>query len=352
MGVTGTGTASGLDLDRPLRTALVRSAMAPSWLLLGTVAVAVAAGVTVPLRVQYGVLLSSALLFGVPHGALDHLVPGRLRRGRTDRRSTAAVVGLYAVLGTGYALVWFVAPVLAFVAFVMLTVIHWGQGDLHALLAFADVDHLPTRRHRALTAVLRGGFPMLVPLVAFPERYRAVATDVIGLFASDPTGLAPVFSPRTRLAVGLGLAAVAVATLSLGFFRASARRGWAIDAGETGLLAAYFAVVPPVLAIGLYFTVWHSLRHVARLLVEDDRAAASLRGGRIGPAIESFARDAAPATIGALALFAPLLWLVPRSPGDLTAYAGLYLVLIATLTLPHVAVVTWMDREQGVWRPT
>jgi Brp/Blh family beta-carotene 15,15'-monooxygenase len=351
MGVNDVGAASGVDLDRPLRTTLVRNAMAPSWLLLGLVAVAFAAGVTVPLRVQYGVLLASALLFGVPHGALDHLVPGRLRRGGTDRRSIAAVVGLYAVLGTGYALVWFLAPVVAFAAFILLTVLHWGQGDLHALLALADVDHLPTRRHRAVTAAVRGGLPMLVPLVAFPERYRAVVTDVVGLFASDPTGLAPVFAPETRLAVGLVLAVVAVATLVLGALRASSRRGWAIDAGETGLLAGYFAVVPPVLAIGLYFTVWHSLRHVARLLVEDEGAATALRGGRRWPAVASFGRDAAPATVGALALFAPLLWLVPRSPGDLATYAGLYLVLIATLTLPHVAVVTWMDREQGVWRP-
>jgi len=352
VGVNDAGDTSGLELDRPLRAALVRNAMAPSWLLLGVIAVAFAAGVTVSLRVQYGVLLASALVFGVPHGALDHLVPGRLRRGGTDRRSIAAVVGLYAVLGTGYALIWFVAPVAAFASFVLLTVIHWGQGDLHALLALADVDHLPTRRHRALTAAVRGGLPMLVPLVAFPERYRAVATDVVGLFASEPTGLAPVFAPGTRLAVGLGVAAVAVATLSLGFFRACSRRGWAIDAAETGLLAGYFAVVPPVLAIGLYFTVWHSLRHVARLLADDAEAAAALRDGRIRPAVASFARDAAPATIGALALFAPLLWLVPRSPGDLAAYAGLYLVLIATLTLPHVAVVSWMDREQDVWHPS
>jgi hypothetical protein len=30
--------------------------------------------------------------------------------------------------------------------------------------------------------------------------------------------------------------------------------------------------------------------------------------------------------------------------------AAAYLVFIAVLTLPHVAVVTWMDRREGVWR--
>ncbi|MFT4890927.1 MAG: Brp/Blh family beta-carotene 15,15'-monooxygenase [Halobacteriales archaeon] len=351
MALTDLDRAAGLDLDAAVRTTLVRSAMVPSWILVGVVAAVFVAGVTVPVRMRYGVLLASAVVFGVPHGALDHLVPGRLRHGGVDRRSVAAVVGLYAVLGVAYVLGWFVAPVVAFGAFILLTWVHWGQGDLHALLALADADHLPTRGHRAATAAVRGGLPMLVPLVAFPDRYRAVATAVIGAFGSEPTELAALFAPTTRAAVGLGLAAVAVATLGLGFFRGNARRGWAIDAGETGVLAAYFAVVPPVLAIGLYFTVWHSLRHVARLAVADPESAAELRAGRIGRPVARFARDAAPATVGALALFAPLWWLVPGTPDGLPAYAGLYLVLIAVLTLPHVVLVAWMDREQGVWRP-
>lgn len=343
--------AGGLDLDPPSRTTLVRNTMLPSWILLGVVTMVFLAEVAVPMRVRYGVLLASALAFGVPHGALDHLVPGRLRHGAANQRSVAAVVGLYAILGVGYAVVWFVAPVVAFGAFILLTWIHWGQGDLHALLAIADAEHLQTHGHRAATAAVRGGIPMLVPLIAFPDRYSAVATAVIGAFTAEPRGLAPLFAPTTRAAIGLGLAAVTAVTLGVGFVRANARHGWAIDAGETGILVAYFAVVPPVLAIGLYFTVWHSLRHVARLAVADPGSSKALRRGRIGRPIARFARDAAPATVGALALFVPLWWLVPQTPGGLPTYAGLYLVLIGVLTLPHVILVSWMDREQGVWRP-
>jgi Brp/Blh family beta-carotene 15,15'-monooxygenase len=343
---------SGLDLGPSIRTTLRRSVLVPSWILLGGTLFVFVVGIDVSIRLQYAVLLASAFLFGMPHGALDHLVPGRLRRGAVDRRSLAAVVGLYAVLGVGYALVWFVAPIAAFAAFILFTWFHWGQGDVHALLSLADVDHLTTSSQRATTAVVRGGVPMLVPLVAFPERYRTVATTAIGLFADESAdALAPVFAPTTRLGIAIAVAVAAAVTLGLGYRRARDRRRWAIDAGETGLLAAYFASVPPVLAIGLYFTVWHSLRHVARLVLIDADGTAAIRDGRIAAALGRFARDATPATVGALALFVPLLWVVPRSPGDLPAYAALYLVLIATLTLPHVVVVTWMDREQGVWLP-
>jgi len=46
-----------------------------------------------------------------------------------------------------------------------------------------------------------------------------------------------------------------------------------------------------------------------------------------------------------LALFAGLYVWVPTD-GSLTALLAIYLVGIAVLTLPHVAVVTWMDKRQ------
>ncbi|MFC6752892.1 Brp/Blh family beta-carotene 15,15'-dioxygenase, partial [Halorubrum tibetense] len=35
------------------------------------------------------------------------------------------------------------------------------------------------------------------------------------------------------------------------------------------------------------------------------------------------------------------------APGDLL---GVSLVAIAAMTLPHVAVVAWLDGRQGIWR--
>jgi Brp/Blh family beta-carotene 15,15'-monooxygenase len=116
-----------------------------------------------------------------------------------------------------------------------------------------------------------------------------------------------------------------------------------------GLLWAFFAVVPPVLAVGVYFTAWHSLRHVARLVGADADAAAAVRAGDVGTALARFARDAAPMTVLALGVFAALAVLVPGSLGGRDALLALYLVGIALVTLPHVAVVAYMDRVEGVW---
>ena len=69
---------------------------------------------------------------------------------------------------------------------------------------------------------------------------------------------------------------------------------------------AFFAVVPPVLAVRLYVALWHAPRHIARLVLLDP-----------APALSRFARDAAPLTGLALAVLAGLYdVVVPAGEGE------------------------------------
>lgn len=321
----------------------------------GLAAVALGIGVgllggSIPLAYQYLPLVASAILLGVPHGAVDHLVLPRSRGDPVTPRSLAFVGVLYLVVGGAYAALWFRAPVAAFVLFLLFTLLHWGQGDVYALVDLSGATHLQSPVLRASTAVVRGGLPMLVPLVAFPDQYRFVAGTLVGLF--DPGGAAalePAFLPTVRAGVAVGFGAIVAATLAAGYRRATAFRPWAVDAGETLLLVAYFALVPPVLAIGLYFPLWHSLRHVLRTMLVDDRAERALSEGATWRAFRRFARDAAPLTAAAFLVLGAIALTVPYAPATLPDVLGLYLVFIAVLTLPHVVVVSLLDREQGVW---
>jgi Brp/Blh family beta-carotene 15,15'-monooxygenase len=330
-------------------------ALVPAWVAHALVVVPFLAGVDLPTAVQYGPLVASAVLLGLPHGAVDHLAVSRVRGERATPRAMLAVAGLYAVLGGAYLALWFLAPVAAFLLFIAITWAHWGQGDVYALLALADADHLRTRAQRVATAAVRGGLPMLVPLLSYPGQYRRVATALTGRFGAG-FGLDPLFATDTRLALGAGFALLTAGTLAVGLLRSrgrredTARRAWGVDAGETLLLWVFFLVVPPILAVGVYFCLWHSVRHIARLVLLDPEAANGLRAARVGPALRGFARDAAPLTAVSLLFLGGLYALVPVRPGDLGGAVGLYLVLIAVLTLPHVVVVSVMDRVQGVWR--
>ena len=333
----------------------VRAAVVwPSRIVVLSLTAAFAAGLDVPGWAQYLPFAASLLIFGLPHGAVDHLVPARLAGTDADRRSVIAVVLLYLALSGLCLVLWSVSPAAAFSLFVCVTVFHWGAGDLHALLSFGP-DELGDMGPvtRALLVVLRGSLPMLVPLLFFPDAYRGVASAAAGLFGADAQVLSWAFAPDFRLVVGGALAAVA-AILFVRAARDLAGRGRVLLplVLETVLLFSFFAVVPPVLAVGLYFALWHAPRHVARLVLLDPVGSGYLGAGRPARALARFGREAAPLTVLALALLVALLPAVPRVPGDPGSLLALYLVLISALTLPHAVIVGLMDSRQGVWRRT
>ena len=302
-----------------------------------------------PQAVRFAPFVLSVALFGLPHGAVDHLVP--LRLGDVSlRRSLAVVSVVYAILGGLYLAVWAVAPAISLLAFLLLTWFHWGQGDAFALRAFGEAAHLRTRSDRWLAIVVRGGLPMLVPLIGQPAGYRRVVDGIVGLFdATAAASLAPLFRVQVRQSLGAAFGVICLVSLLWGYRHVrrgdAGIEGWLWDAVEIGVLWLFFWLVSPVFAVGLYFAVWHAVRHIGRLAIVDPDSRAALDAGEWPTALGRFYRDAAPLTVASLALFAGLYVWVPTD-GSLEALLAIYLVGIAVLTLPHVAVVTWMDRLQ------
>jgi Brp/Blh family beta-carotene 15,15'-monooxygenase len=351
-GEDGAGSlADGVGSADGTASPLARLAFLPGWVVVGAVTLLFALGVSVPRPYQLLPLAASVVLLGLPHGAVDHLAIPRVSAEQVTVRDLAAVGGLYLVVGGAYAAVWFLAPAVAAVSFILLTWLHWGQGDVYPLVAFGG-DHPTGRSVRILTAATRGALPMVVPFVAFPGQYELVVSTLVGLF--DPSAIGAVsaaFTPSVRLWVGIGLGCLIVATLAVGFRTAGAagRRSWLLDAAETGLLVAFFSTVPPILAVGLYFCVWHSLRHIVRLLAVDPAATSALAARQHLSALASFGRDAAPLTAASVAILGLWYLLVPGTVAEPLSLVGAYLALIAVLTLPHVVVVSLMDRKQGIW---
>lgn len=335
------------DLGAAARRSAGRVVAAPAWLLFAALTIPFAAGFEIPAGaewLEYAPFAVSLLLFGLPHGAADHLVPGRLTGRGASAGSVLAVVALYLGLGGVYLALWTVAPLACFAFFVALTWFHWGQGDLYASREFLGVRGLPV----ATGILVRGGLPMLVPLLAFPAEYAGLGGSLIGLFGDQPPESFSMLShPAPRIVLGLAFAGLAAVYLA----RALRRGGigsFATEALEVAVLALYFAFVPPVLAVGIYFCLWHSTRHIFRLALLDGPSEAALGGGEISPALARFARDAAPLTFVALLILVCLYLYLPTS-GAAGLLAG-YLVLVSALTLPHVILVSWMDLRQGIWR--
>lgn len=336
------------------QTLLRRVLLGPAWVGLGAVLLLSLAAVTLPPAVLYAPFLASFVLLGLPHGAVDHRVLQRMPLFGLRRWPLAGLIAAYVGIAALYLLGWWMAPLPAFALFIGLTWFHWGQGDLHALRAVHGVPYLDARGLQVLAVVVRGGLPMLVPLLAFPAVYGEVAgwtTGVIDPSAAAAFDVLLAADVRTALGVAFGLLVAVYLVASWTAAAAAGRRLWAGDAFEVGLLAAFFALVHPVLAVGLYFCLWHSARHVARLLLADPATGSARPTQALATALRRFARQAVPTTLAALALLGGLYLLVPTTPTTLPELLGLYLVLIAVLTLPHVVVVCLMDAEEGVWQP-
>ena len=298
--------------------------------------------------------LVSAAVLGLPHGAADPVVPFRMRGEPLRVGPVVAFSAAYLAVSAAVLALWWASPVAAAVGFLVLTWAHWGQGDVFALRALGWDRHLAHRGQLALALVVRGALPMAVPLVAFPETYA----EVVGAMAA---AVAPGTEARAEaLILGLDRGALAAALGALfaayaawGAVVASRRsaprlregvqlgawRTLGLDLAEVAGLALFFAAVPPLWSVGVYFCLWHALRHLARL-------APVVAGGSAW----RLAGLVTPATVGALALIGGLAW-ATVGLGEPVAGVGVYLVGIAALTVPHTLVVVWMDLRQHVWTP-
>ena len=297
---------------------------------------------------MYLPLLLSTVIFGIPHGALDHLVPLRLGWTWSKKpRLLVLYIGAYALLAALALGLWWLAPTLTFWGFLLMSLLHWGQGDLHYL----ETDQARRRSgpwSAPLTLLARGSLPILVPLLAFPDWYGRLASGVrvaFGLGGLTGPLLSGAWITGLTWALGAALLAYALDTLL------SSRRP-VLELAETTLLLVFFVLVPAPLAIGTYFTLWHAWRHLGRLLslqpgghgvVADSTITngAATRPSR--PSALRLAVDLVPITLVALGLLSGLyLWAAPHVQ-NVETFAALYLALIAALTVPHALLVAWMD---------
>ncbi|TWJ25936.1 Brp/Blh family beta-carotene 15,15'-dioxygenase [Micromonospora endolithica] len=303
-------------------------------LVSALVVAALLAGAPLLHRYDFGAspaFLVVGLVLGLPHGAVDHLVPAWLSVRARPPFARLALPLAYAAVAAGVLAVFRAAPDLALLGFLAVSVVHFGAADE----AFhAERDHRPVR-YTGSGVLAHGGPPVVLPLLLRPD-----AVDP--LLAAVAPGVPALLTTEIRLTAALCLLVAIGVTL-----RRGVRAGRLRSAVEPVLLVALFAAVPPALAIGAYFAGWHSLRHVARLLHADPANHADLTAGRLSPPLRRFARRAALPTLAASVFLAALVGR-PEQPVDALPTT---IAVLAALTLPHAAVVAWMDRRTFTGSP-
>ncbi|MFI6243172.1 Brp/Blh family beta-carotene 15,15'-dioxygenase [Micromonospora sp. NPDC050795] len=277
------------------------------------------------------------LLIGLPHGAVDHLVPAWQCATVRPLRATIGLLLAYAgaAAATVALFLWMPVPVLA--GFLILTVLHFGAGDVAYR---AERDGQPPAGS-VLAVLAYGGPPVVLPAALWPG-------TVDPLLDAVAPGASAAFTPAGRM---VALSAVLLAAVVTGLRELAAHRGDEVAA--LGVLVAAFALVPPPLAFGAYFAAWHSARHVARLLHADPGNQHHLAAGRLDEPLRRFARQAALPTVGACAGLLALLYGSGATSTASATTAGPFaadslqviFAVLAGLTVPHAAVVARLDRR-------
>ena len=314
--------------------------------LIGWFLLAQWANVSLDMRTQAGIYLFGMVALNLPYGGYEHMSNLRSR----GLPFGARYIGLYLLMVAGFIALFFVAPVVGLATAIAVAVAKGGHGGLRVLDTLVGTDHLRTKPQRALAAFVRGGTVMIVPIYFWPGDFAAFSTFMVDIFQPGAfAAVAPHFS-TTRPLLG-GVFAVAVAVhVTLGFLRRDGLSTWLVDAGETALLIAYFAVVPVVVAVGLYFPLWYSMRQSARVeAIKSDRPAPDPESTPSPHAVIIAFIGGTIATFGLAALLATLAP-NPLSGGSLlVSGVAFFSIFISIIALPHVVVGDWLDTDRGIW---
>ena len=256
--------------------------------------------------------LGAVVLIGLPHGALDGAIAMHLgfsRKALLFIRFLLLYVGMAGlVVGA-----WIMAPVVCLLAFLVISMIHFGIGDARHGTGWI----------RGAEAMAHGGL-----VVAGISQMHRPEVDVI--FAYLTVG-------DTRLVwQGLDILTVFVgASLVICLAQALWYRRWRLTALELCVLAVLFALTPPLVGFAVYFCCVHSARHVASIM-------SSLRQhmSAVGMLLLALIFTVASWVAGAAAIW----WLVdmadPRPVIMRVVFIGL-----AALTVPHMILVDGFYRR-------
>jgi len=267
------------------------------------------------------IALVAVMVIGLPHGAFDGAIAFCLGFGRSRGKMTGFLV-MYLLLAGLAGLIWSVSPVFALAAFLVMTVVHFGSGD---------IQHLPKawdrRAGRALSAcqILVHGGVVTILLPLFHE------AEVARLYMVLAGPNAVVLMDGLRPALMLWLVAAAIYALA----GVMSRQYGAAVIELAGLVLAVWAL-PPLGGFAFYFCVVHSRRHFTSIW-----SAMQMYVSRRAILVSGSVLTGLSWLMGAGLYFSQTI------SGGFTAdeaFIRTVFILLAALTVPHMLLVDTMYR--------
>ncbi len=270
-----------------------RIATGPEWLALALAGIAVA----------------------IWHGAFDGVLAQEALQPRFGSRWKPLFYTSYLVLAGVVALFWWRAPLVALVAFLLYSALHFGT---------------EMERKRSIPIVLLGTAVGLLPIAAacrwWPVKVSAIFTVMLRQSAASALPLA--------VACGRVLWPLVFLVLVGNLLKRPQRIAYALALTLATLLL--LRCCSPIVAFAIYFCAWHTPEHLLSTSLDE---AGHLQYGRMWSHLRrSFALWAF-----SLAGVALLCWWGRHT---LVGYAGAVFVALSALTVPHMVLAECLRRLQ------
>lgn len=294
--------------------------------LLASLAIVVIAQLVlddIPLSFQLVIALI-ALLVGIPHGAIDHLITIP----RTSRRKFVAyIVGyiLIAILAGWAIATW---NLLGFQVVVVMSALHFGFGDAayrNEETVYLKDDKFPLWVESAY-AIPAGFLPVVLPLTDSRtlDALERIQPTLINWAGSNSNAI------RSYTLV-LGVASILLLIVTRYYSHAL----------DLSLLALLAITAPPLIAFAIYFGFWHAIRHTARLVPKLDSAMKFIDQENPKRAIAAAVIPGLYAIAGTFVLAFGLMIASPDKFSSSMLWSTL--VIIWALTVPHMATTARFD---------
>lgn len=264
-----------------------------------------------------------ALIIGIPHGALDHLVT----LPKNQPAKMALFVAIYVLIAV--AAVWAILRwnVLGFQLVVIMSAAHFGIGDAAFI---AESERLNNRASKSLIdrliyALPAGLLPVFVPL----------SSDLTNSALAEVNPKLINWTGSSTNLIHLLVLLIAASALFVLVLKRDDK-----SAIDLALLAALSILTPPLVAFAIYFGLWHALRHTARLTLNLNKSEIAYQHNEPKRAFINAVLPGTPALIGTFIVAAILAAANP----DNSRLLWSILVVIWALTLPHMMVTAKLDK--------
>jgi len=274
---------------------------------------------------QFWIVLLPIGVFGLSHGGADPMILKKLTA--TSPTGLFVVLCVYLTASLAFiALIW-VLPVVALLAFLGLSVWHFGYTD-EAFLSSAK---------NPLLRWLSGSMPILGPMLGHAQQTSELFAWLVKIEPQVVLEIVVWLGPYLAVFWLLGFGC-----LLFGRLNRLDPRVWV----ELCLVGAALIALPPLLGFAFYFCTIHSVRHF--LSIAEHRLLSNQKS-----LFQAFpARKILPATLGAIAM-ASVAWgvtiLIGPSTSLLVDAVRVMFWALAALTLPHAIIVRlwWNQRLAG-----